>query len=82
MMNATEAAKKTNAYIENNANAIIAEIDKSICENADNGLTYTYYDFDPSVRSAVRNQVIATIKEAGYTCHMANNGSLQILWHR
>lgn len=82
MMNANEAAKKVNAHIENNANIVIAEIEKFICESADKGLTYTNYCFKSSTRAEVQNRVLATIKEAGYTCRWIHGGNLQILWSR
>lgn len=82
MMNANEAAKKVNAYIENNANIVIAEIEKSICENADKGMTYTNYRFDPTTRAEVQHHVLTAIKEAGYTYRWAHGGYLQILWSR
>lgn len=82
MMNANEAAKKVNAYIENNANIVIAEIEKSICENADKGLTYINYRFESSTRAEVQNRVMTAIKEAGYTFRWIHGGFLQILWSR
>lgn len=82
MMNANEAAKKVNAYIENNANIVIAEIEKSICESADKGLTYTNYRFESSTRAEVQNRVLTAVKEAGYTCRWIHGGNLQILWSR
>ena len=80
MMNANEAAKKVNAYIENNANIVIAEIEKSICENADRGLTYITYRFESSIRAEVQNRVLNAIKEANYTFRWVHGGNLQILW--
>lgn len=82
MMNANEAAKKVNAYIENNANIVIAEIEKSICESADKGLTYITYRFESSIRAEVQNRVLNAIKEADYTFRWVHGGSLQILWSR
>lgn len=82
MMNVNEAAKKVNAYIENNANIVIAEIEKSICENADKGLTYTSYRFESSIRAEVQNRVLTVVKEAGYTYRWIHGGNLQILWSR
>lgn len=82
MMNVNEAAKKVNAYIENNANLVIAEIEESICENADKGLTYTNYRFASSTRAEVQNRVLNAIKEAGYTFRWIHGGFLQILWSR
>lgn len=82
MMNANEAAKKVNAYIENNANIVIAEIEKSICENAEKGLTYITYSFKSSIRAEVQNRVLNAIKEADYTFRWIHGGALQILWSR
>lgn len=82
MMNANEAAKKVNAYIENNANIVIAEIEKSICENADKGLTYINYRFESSTRAEVQDRVMTAIKEAGYTFCRIHGGFLQIFWSR
>ena len=80
MMNASEAIKRVNAYIENNANIVIAEIEKSICENADRGLTYATYHFGSNIRIEVQTYVLTAIKEAGYTCRWIHGGDLQILW--
>ena len=80
MMNAKEAMNKVNAYIEETAAAIIAEIETAICAQAERGTTYTDYMFKAEHIGKVHHRVLAIIADAGYHTRWLNNGALRISW--
>lgn len=61
MMNAKEAMNKVNAYIEETATAIIAEIETAICAQAEKGTTYIDYMFKAEHIGKVHHKVLAII---------------------
>ena len=80
MMNAKEVMNKVNAYIEETAAAIIAEIETVICAQAERGTTYTDYMFKAEHIGKVHHRVLAIIADAGYHTRWLNNGALRISW--
>lgn len=80
MMNAKEAMNKVNAYIDETANAIIAEIETTICAQAEKGTIYTDYMFKAEHIGKVHHRVLAIIADAGYHVRWLNNGALRISW--
>ena len=80
MMNAKEAMNKVNAYIEETATAIIAEIEADICAKAEKGTTYIDYMFKAEHIGKVHHRVLAIIADAGYQTRWLNNGALRISW--
>ena len=80
MMNAKDAMNKVNAYIEDTATAIIAEIETAICAKAEKGTTYTDYMFKAEHIGKVHHMVLAIIADAGYQTRWLNNGALRISW--
>ena len=80
MMNAKDAMNKVNAYIEETATAIIAEIEADICAKAEKGTTYIDYMFKAEYIGKVHHRVLAIIADAGYRTRWLNNGALRISW--
>ena len=80
MMTAKDAMNKVNAYIEETATAIIAEIEADICAKAEKGTTYTDYMFDTEHFGQVYHKVLAIIADAGYHTRWLNNGALSFSW--
>lgn len=80
MMTAKDAMDKVNAYIEETANAIIAEIETAICAQAEKGTTYTDYMFKAEYIGKVHHRVLAIIADAGYHTRWLDNGALRISW--
>lgn len=80
MMTAKDAMNKVNAYIEETAAAIIAEIEADICAKAEKGTTYTDYVFKAEHIGKVHHRVLAIIADAGYHVRWLDNGALRISW--
>ena len=80
MMTAKDAMDKGNAYIEETATAIIAEIEADICAKAEKGTTYIDYMFKAEHIGKVHHRVLAIIADAGYQTRWLNNGALRISW--
>ena len=80
MMNAKDAMNKVNAYIEETAAAIIAEIEADICAKAEKGTTYINYMFKAEHIGKVHHKVLAIITDAGYHTRWLDNGALRISW--
>ena len=80
MMNAKEAMNKVNAYIEETAAAIIAEIETAICAQAERGTTHTDYMFKAEHIGKIHHRVLAIIADAGYQTRWLNNGALRVSW--
>ena len=80
MMNAKDAMNKVNAYIEETAATIIAEIETAICAQAEKGTTYIDYMFKAEHIGKVHHRVLAIIADAGYHTRWLNNGALRISW--
>lgn len=80
MMNAKDAMNKVNAYIEETAATIIAEIETAICAQAEKGMTYTDYMFKAEHIGKVHHRVLAIIADAGYHVRWLDNGALRISW--
>lgn len=80
MMNAKDAMNKVNAYIEETAASVIAEIETTICAQAEKGTTYTDYMFKAEHLGKVHHRVLAIIADAGYHTRRLDNGALRISW--
>ena len=80
MMTAKDAMNKVNAYIEETADAIIAEIEADICAKAEKGTTYIDYMFKAEHIGKVHHRVLAIIADAGYQTRWLDNGALRISW--
>lgn len=82
MMNIKEAQNKVNEYITKNVDGIIATIEVSIIESAEQGKTRIDYSFERNTNQnmEIQKRVMQVLANAGYRLRTMNNGALEICW--
>lgn len=82
MMNIKEAQNKVNEYITKNVDGIIATIEASIIESAEQGKTRIDYSFERNTNQnmEIQKRVTQVLANASYHLRWLNSGALEISW--
>lgn len=82
MMNVKEAQNKVNEYITKNVEGILAGIEASIIEAAEQGKTRIDYTFERNTNQnmEIQKRMMQVLANSGYHLRTMNSGALEISW--